>query len=573
MKYLLFQISIFCFLLNGNAQVKLSQSLIHHIENHGRANAILLLKEKPVFAQYQSGWTKEKKTSYVYNVLISHARQTQRPLLDFLNLHQIPHNSFWIVNAIRCEINSDQLELLVKRKEISSIVLDQAIHLSFNLSSDLQSLQSRGPDLTWGLQRMAVEEVWKMGIDGKGVILAGHDTGYKWDMVGIKEKYRGWNGSDADHNYNWHDAIHEISPLSSDSINPCGLKLAEPCDDHGHGTHTAGTMVGYTDDLAYGVAPGAKWIGCRNMERGNGAPSTYIECFEFFLAPTDLNGMNPRTDLAPHAINNSWYCSLSEGCHPDNFHFMEEVIDHLTLAGVVVVVSAGNQGNNCGSIAFPPAIFKNSFTVGSFAENDTISSFSSIGPVYIDSSLRIKPDVVAPGSGVLSRPLSGNLEAWNGTSMAGPHVAGLVALIIQANPELSGQVEKIREIIQQSARMHDASVQCDGLDSTARPNQMYGYGKIMALEAVRRAIVLKLKKEDSTPKTSFLLPNPVKDILSVHSTKEGVYTVTITDLSGKVVYFSKENHSSHQINLQNLNQGVYLVNLSNEPIWHKLIKI
>ena len=73
----------------------------------------------------------------------------------------------------------------------------------------------------------------------------------------------------------------------------------EPCDDNGHGTHTTGTTVG--DDGAgnqIGVAPGAKWIGCRNMDQGNGTPATYTECFQFFIAPTDLK---VRTRTRPAA--------------------------------------------------------------------------------------------------------------------------------------------------------------------------------------------------------------------------------------------------------------------------------
>ena len=68
-----------------------------------------------------------------------------------------------------------------------------------------------------------------------------------------------------------------------------------------------GTMVG--DDGGanqVGMAPDAKWIGCRNMDVGNGTPATYSECFQFFLAPTDLTGANPNPALAPHAINRNW---------------------------------------------------------------------------------------------------------------------------------------------------------------------------------------------------------------------------------------------------------------------------
>ena len=90
-----------------------------------------------------------------------------------------------------------------------------------------------------------------------------------------------------------------------------------PCDDNGHGTHTTGTTSG--DDGTpgvnqIGVAPGAKWIGCRNMDQNVGRPETYTECFEFFIAPWDLNHQSPNPTLRPHVMNNSWGCPASELC-------------------------------------------------------------------------------------------------------------------------------------------------------------------------------------------------------------------------------------------------------------------
>lgn len=151
-----------------------------------------------------------------------------------------------------------------------------------------------------------------------------------------------------------------------------------------------------------------------------------------------------------------------------------------------MVVSAGNQGANCSTIAHPPSMFEESFSIGSFAENDSISGFSAMGPVKIDSSLRIKPNVVAPGSAVLSRTMGGNYEAWNGTSMAGPHTAGLVALIISANPKLAGNVEQIENIIESTSRPASAHFVCDTFSMDAIPNNMYGYGKINAFAAVQK---------------------------------------------------------------------------------------
>ena len=107
----------------------------------------------------------------------------------------------------------------------------------------------------------------------------------RWTHNALKPHYRGWDGVTADHNYNWHDSIH-------DSVgNPCGNDSPFPCDDNGHGTHTIGTAIG-DDGMGnqIGMAPGAKWIGCRNMDQGDGTPARYIECMEFFLAPYPVGG-------------------------------------------------------------------------------------------------------------------------------------------------------------------------------------------------------------------------------------------------------------------------------------------
>ena len=154
------------------------------------------------------------------------------------------------------------------------------------------------------MAKINAPQVWAAGFNGQGVTIAGEDTGYRWDHPALKPQYRGWDGNAADHNYHWHDAIHSANAS-------CPADSPQPCDDHGHGTHPAGTFAG--DDHSthqVGVAPGAKWIGCRNMNAGNGTPATYIECMEWMLAPTNLKGNNPNPDLAPDIVSNSWGCTV-----------------------------------------------------------------------------------------------------------------------------------------------------------------------------------------------------------------------------------------------------------------------
>jgi len=296
------------------------------------------------------------------------------------------------------------------------------------------------------------------------------------------------------------------------------LDVNEPCDDGFHGTHTMGTMVG--DDGAgnqIGVAPGARWIACRNMERGWGSPVTYIEAFEWFLAPTNLANLNPDPSKAPHVINNSWGCPPVEGCNEMNFATMNAVVDNLKAAGIVVVVSAGNSGSNCETVSTPAAMFQNSFSIGaSRPSGDTIAGFSSRGPVTVDGSGRLKPNVVAPGVSVRSCVPDSNYASFSGTSMAGPHVAGLVALLLSANPALIGDVETVETIIEQTAAPMRTNQVCGDISGLDIPNHTYGYGRVDALAAVQQALTLVNAGEPALDgKLVSVSPNPFDQELLV----------------------------------------------------------
>jgi subtilisin family serine protease len=312
---------------------------------------------------------------------------------------------------------------------------------------------------------------WSAGVTGQGVVVGGQDTGYQWTHPALKNHYRGWNGVSADHNYNWHDAIHSGGGV-------CGPDSPQPCDDTDHGTHTMGTMVG--DDGGsnqIGMAPGAKWMGCRNMDQGVGAPSTYAECFQWFVAPTDLNDQNPDPSKAPDVINNSWGCPTSEGCNNPNV--LRPVVENTRAAGIVVVVSAGNSGSGCGTVNTPAAIYDASFSVGSVNSQNNISSFSSRGPVTLDGSQRLKPDVSAPGENIRSS-VPGGYAFFSGTSMAGPHVVGLVALAISAQSCFRGDVDALEQYVKAHALARTTSQQCGGIPGSSIPNNTYGYGALAA---------------------------------------------------------------------------------------------
>jgi hypothetical protein len=242
-----------------------------------------------------------------------------------------------------------------------------------------------------------------------------------------------------------------------------------------------------------GMAPKAKWMACRNMSNGVGVIPTYLECMEFFIAPTKVDGTLPDPDKAPHVINNSWGCL--EGCPPDP-NPLRDSLKASREAGIVYVASAGNDGSECNTIFHPLARYPEAFTVGSTTHTtDTASGFSSRGPAAIDPEnpdepFYLKPDISAPGSDIRSALRGSDTEygTLSGTSMAGPHVAGVVALVISANPALAGNVDRIEEIIQKSAAKKTTTEACGGDTSAEVPNNTYGWGRIDALAAVNLAV-------------------------------------------------------------------------------------
>jgi hypothetical protein len=210
------------------------------------------------------------------------------------------------------------------------------------------------------------------------------------------------------------------------------------------------------------------------MNANVGSPATYTECFQFFLAPTDRNGANPRPELAPHVINNSWGCPASEGCtDPD---VLRAVIENVRAAGIVVVVAAGNQGPGCQTVAQVPTFYEASFSIGATTLADGIASFSSRGPVTVDGSNRIKPDVSAPGVNVLAAVSGGGRNAISGTSAAAPHVSGAIALLWSALPDLIGDEPGTRTLLERSSEPL-ASTQC-GVTATPVPNPVFGWGRV-----------------------------------------------------------------------------------------------
>jgi serine protease AprX len=445
--------------------------------------------------------SKEAKSQYVREELTAVARESQGPVLAALDQLGAEHRSFWITNAVVAEGSLAAVEAVASLPEVEHVYgigtgrLDPPVSVDVPGGTTSTNLTATVFD---SLVKVNADDAWGLGFRGQGAVVAGADTGVRWTHEALKNRYRGWNGTSANHDYNWHDAIHVPDPS-----NVCGASSPTPCDDDtllggGHGTHTVGTMVGRGVDRAgqkneIGMAPDAKWIACRNMAHGLGVIPTYFECMQWFIAPTKVDGTGADPSKAPDVVNNSWGCV--EVCPPPA---LQDALRASRAAGIFYAVSAGNDGvggpgpaAGCSTIYHPLARYPEAFTVGATTwTTDTVASFSSRGPVLLGDPpgqvLLRKPNITAPGVTIRSalRATDASYGNLSGTSMAGPHVAGLVALLISADPLLRGNVDRLEDIIEESAVRKTTTEMC-GLDSATQvPNNTYGWGRIDAHAAV-----------------------------------------------------------------------------------------
>ncbi|MCC6148433.1 MAG: S8 family serine peptidase [Anaerolineaceae bacterium] len=427
----------------------------------------VILNDQADLSNIGSNLSPEEKRIYVYNRLVVQAVESQRSLRRTLNRLGVPYQPYYLVNALEVR-GGPLLRLWLENRPEVDRVLDSPILRPLPKTPLPARGQESIPENTpWNLRMIGADIVWEMGIGGEGIVIGQSDSGVQGDHPELADSYRGRRG---DQDYNW------LDPWNHSTV---------PVDIGGHGTHTLGTILGNR----VGVAPQAEWIGCVNLARNLGNPAEYLECWQFLLAPYPQNGdafYDGRAELGANILNNSWGCPPVEGCDPGVY---TQAVSALKTAGIFVVVSAGNSGySGCGSIEDPPAIYSQVYSVGAVAQDGSITAFSSLGPVTVDGSDRTKPDLLAPGQDILSAYPGGSYETASGTSMAGPHVAGVVALIWSANPDLIGDVERTTQILNRSAKLYTGYVPACVPDPLALPNNVAGYGVVDASAAVMQAL-------------------------------------------------------------------------------------
>lgn len=460
---------------------KISSWVLQHTSESESASFLVILKDKADLSNSATMRSKTEKGRFVRNALYAQAARSQGPLLDWLQARKIEHQSFYIVNAILVTGNRSIVEQIAARDDVDRIEGNPIIRNQLRVQPTVEELAAfarrvAAPQaIEPGVSYIRAPEVWNMGFTGQGIVIGGADTGIQWNHPALINKYRGWNGASATHDYNWHDSVHSGGGA-------CGPNTTAPCDDDDHGTHTVGTVLGADAGNVnqIGVAPGAKFIGCRNMNQGNGTPATYLECMEWFLAPYPVGGTTAQGDpaKAPDLTTNSWGCPPSEGCSPGT---LQQAVEAQRAAGIMFVAAAGNSGSGCATVSDPPSFYDATYTIGAISSaTGTIASFSSRGPSLADGSNRIKPDISAPGVNVRSAIRSNAYASLSGTSMATPHTAGAIALLWSARPDLKNQILATENILNETA-VDVSSTLCN---SAGVPNNVYGWGRLDIKAAV-----------------------------------------------------------------------------------------
>lgn len=468
----------------GAAHEKIHPWLLQGAATGRQLEFLVIMKEGADLSPSRRMQNKADRGRFVNGELRRAAARGQGAIRTWLKAWGVEHRAFHIVNGVLVKGDRTLMEKLAARDDVDRIEGNPEIRNRLPMPETAPGGADATSAVEWNLSQVGAPDLWALGIRGNGIVIGGSDTGYRWTHDSLKGSYRGWNGTSAVHDYNWHDAVHAGGGA-------CGADSPLPCDDYGHGTHVMGTVLG--DDGGsnqIGVAPGAKWIGCRNMNQGTGSPASYLECFEFFLAPYPVGGTPDQGDpaRAPDLTVSSWHCSTGEGCSPLT---LETAVNNMKAAGIMPLVSATNSGPSCGTINDAPAIYASAYTVGSTASGNTLSPFSSRGPA--GTTALVKPDIVAPGSGIRSASSGGDSSytTMSGTSMAVPHVAGGVALLWSAAPGLRYDQEATAAVLNASALKLTSLVEGCGGDYVTGPNNSWGNG-LLDLHAAHDAAAFTL---------------------------------------------------------------------------------
>lgn len=472
-----------------------------------------------------AGMNRADRQQFVVDLLKSTATLSCSDVLSFLEHRRVQRLlPFWLVNGFYCETDPETIRLLAERPDV--VFIDNGSPEA-QLVEPVERRRANQDELdlavAWGVDKINAPEVWALGYEGQGVIVGVIDTGVDYTHSDLGSNM--WHDTPAGYHYGYNFYG------SGDPLNPM--------DDNGHGTHCAGTVAGMgAAGTETGVAPSATIMALRIYYYTGGFP-TWIQGMEF---------------AAEHGAS---VLSMSLGTTPVGNATLRTAEENVLLAGIYHSVAAANSGPGSGTIRAsgdcPPPWFHPDqtfqggqtavVTVGATDSNDGIASFSSRGPVtwwlgvspwndYGDTTPLIKPDISGPGVDVLSAQLGGGYTTMSGTSMATPHLAGVAALLLSINPELT-------------VAQLDSLIETTSIDlGTAGKDNSYGAGRVDAYQAALAALEMVGTEggaSSALPGPSAALsvvqPNPVESsaAFSLYLPENGNASIVVFDVAGRAV--------------------------------------
>ncbi|MFC4007107.1 S8 family serine peptidase [Nonomuraea purpurea] len=435
--------------------VKIDSTVQAQLARDDKATFWVRMKGAADLSRARRAVTKDDKAELVFEAKTAQADSSQAGLRKLLDSHQADYTSYWIVNAMRVTAGEKLAAEIAALPEVESIEPVRTLTLPKPI---VGKAENKTNAVEWNIDRVGAPRVWsELGNRGEGIVIAHIDSGAQFDHPDLAASYRGRNQDGSySHDYNWFD--------------PAGVCPTDaPCDNNGHGTHVMGTMAGAN---GIGVAPGAKWIAAKGCELNTCTDASLLAAGQWILAPTDLNGQNPRPDLAPDIVNNSWG---GDGFDP----WYKPTVEAWVAAGIFPAFAIGNEGPACDT-AGSPGQYVISYAAGGFDVNNALYNRSSKGE---GEGGETKPNISAPAVNVRSSTPGNTYASYTGTSMASPHVAATVALIWSGSPGLQNEVEATRPLLDSTAIDVD-DTSCGG---TATDNNVWGEGRLDTFAAVQAA--------------------------------------------------------------------------------------
>lgn len=447
-------------LANAASAAVIQPELKHSLRSPLGVNNIIVTMKEGVdraieAASRKISVSRADKITNLADTLIDNAKTSQTEVMELLSVNKRNNNafvfeSFWASNTVFIENASNDLVLqLANLDSVEEIHKEHFVTLDPITEDDEVATTEEG--LQWGIDMVKADKVWADGNTGEGIIVSTIDTGVRLSHEILSSNYIGaeLNG--------WLDPYQNTET---------------PNDGNGHGTHTMGTIAGVN---GYGVAPGVKWMACKGCSTSGCTEKALLKCGEYTLCPTDTNGKNKNCSLAPHISSNSWGGGAGE-------NWYRSTVNSWRAAGIIPVFAMGNSGPSCGS-ANSPGDYDNVIAVGATTVKNTLASFSSVGPT---ANNLMKPEVSAPGQQVKSAWFDADTgyKTISGTSMACPHVAGAIALMLAAKPTLEYQEIYNALTMSCSVALTSPNKNCGAMSDKIYPNNMFGWGVLHTVDAI-----------------------------------------------------------------------------------------